>query len=98
MARIRDLTHLPSLAAQPVTNVTATHTAYYNVPTGRAFIAKYLVINQENDADFTTGDEDINFAIDYTLDGTNWVAVASAATLGGTIDGDQFLQYEPVTL
>lgn len=96
MGRFNTLTELPRLSV-PSGAITATYTAYFTAPTGQAFMVKYLVINQDADADFATGDEDITFTIDYTLDGTAWVVVATAADLGGTIDGNQFLQYEPVT-
>ena len=98
MGRIRDLTALPNLDTQPNGTLTSTATNYFIVPTGRAFIAKYLALCMAADADFTTGDEDISFAMDYTIDGAAWVAIASIATLGGVINGNQFLQYEPVTL
>lgn len=97
-ARNRDLTVPPILTAQPVATLTSDDTSYFSVPTGRSFLIRYLVLNMASDADFTTGDEDVAFSIDYTLDGAAWTAVASEAELGGTIDGDQFLQYEPVTL
>ena len=98
MSRIRDLVALPNLDTQPNGTLTSTATNYFVTVTGRAFIAKYLSLCMAADADFTTGDEDISFAIDSTVDGAAWVAVASIATLGGIINGDQFLQYEPITL
>ena len=98
MGRIRDLTALPNLDTQPNGTLQSTATNYFIVPTGRAFIAKYLALCMAADADFATGDEDISFAMDYTIDGAAWVAIASIATLGGVINGDEFLQYEPVTL
>lgn len=97
-ARNRDLAMLPPLTAQPNTNITATETDYYLNPTGRRFVAVYLLHGVEADADFTTGDEDIAPTIDYTLDGAAWTAVAALADLGTPpVDGDQYLQYEPVT-
>ena len=98
MSRLRDLVHLPNLDTQPNGTLTSTATNYFIVPTGRAFICEYLLLCMAADADFTTGDEDISFAMDYTIDGAAWVAIASIATLGGVINGDEFLQYEPVTL
>ena len=98
MSRLRDLVALPNLDTQPNGTLTSTATNYFIVPTGTRFLLKHLLLCMAANADFTTGDEDVSFAIDYTLDGTAWVAVASIATLGGIINGDQFLQYEPVTL
>ncbi len=97
-ARIRDLTVLPNLDTQPNGTLTSTATNYFIAPSGRAFMMKNLTVCMAADADFTTGDEDISFAVDYTVDGAAWVAVASIATLGGILNGDQFLQYEPVTM
>lgn len=100
-ARESDISFLPALSAIASITITADTTQYYTVPAGHAFLFKGIVGNMLADADFTTGDETIDISVDSTIDGTNWVAVASETTLAGSatdLEAENFLQYEPVTL
>lgn len=94
MTRAASMVPLASHLVPSITDLVSTKTAYFH--TGpRPVIAKFVSFLLAADADFTTGDEDMAVSVDYTVDGTTWVAVQASM---GPIDGDQFLQYEPVTL
>jgi hypothetical protein len=101
MSRDRAIAFLPSQSVDPIGTLTSDTTVYFMVPAAHAFMFKGLVIGQIADADATTGDETIAFSVDYTLDGTNWTAVASETQMDGSatvLEAEGFLQYEPVTL